>query len=177
MRGRTSQTSSRELLAALSTRELRLRGREIFPGVGTPVSCTTRYGATFAGVEKGKVSVALFGWVNYTPIFFKPRTRCAIVGGCWWLVATEGLRYRGALRGSFDGGMVSWNKDAKLAKASIDLKVFCEPAERENPGNTGTFTAILNHLSFPPRITGVLSLGNQDRPARGGDHRWRSNSS
>lgn len=139
----------------------KLHGVEIFPGVGTPISRTTRYGATFVGVQRGRASVILVGWVNYAPIFFKPSTECTIVGGRWWLVSVEGARCRGMLHGSFDEGVVQWNKNAKIAVASVRLKVLGGTEAYRESLRGGTFTAGLNHRPFPPlppKIGGTLRL-------------------
>lgn len=148
----------------------KLHGVEIFPGVGIPVSRSTRYGATFVAVERGKTPVTLVGWVNYTPIFFKPGTECAVVGGRWWLVATEGIRHRGTLHGSFSEGKIRWNKDAKLAEASIRLRVSGGVGVYRGFRGTGNLMAALNHLPFPPfppRIGGTLELARYGSdPAR-----------
>ena len=139
----------------------KLHGVEVFPGVGAPISRTTRYGATFVGVEGGRASVTLVGWVNYAPIFFKPYTECTVVGGRWWLVVTEEARYRGMLRGSFSAGVVRWNKNGKIAEASVRLKVSGGTKAYRESLRGGTFTAGLNHLPFPPlppKIGGTLEL-------------------
>jgi hypothetical protein len=144
-----------------ATRAYKLHGLEIFPGVGTPLSRTTRYGATFVGTERGTVSVTLIGWVNYTPIFFKPYTECTILGGRWWLVAREGIRYRGMLHGSFSDGAIRWNKDAKIAAASIRLQISGGARACRNHLSAGDLEAALNHLPFPPFppvIGGTLTL-------------------
>ena len=151
-------TSPWKVPGVLTARPYKLDGFEIFPGIGTPISRTTRYGATFVGTEKGGTSITLIGWVNYTPIFFKPNTECTVVGGRWWLLAREGTRYRGVLYGSFGEGKVRWNKDAKLAEASVRLKVSGGTRVYRNTWRAGSFTAALNHLPFPPRIGGTLKL-------------------
>ena len=128
-------------------RARKFHGREVFPGIGTPFSRTTRYGATFVGLERGEVPVVLIGWVYYTPIFFKPGTECSVVGGRWWMVAGKGLHYRETLSGSFREGFVRWNGDAKIATVSIEMEV------PDGPGASrvvGTLVGGLNHLPFPP---------------------------
>lgn len=125
-----------------------LRGVEVFPGIGVPLSRTTRYGATFVGLQRGEPAVLLLGWVNYTPIFFKPSTECTVVGGRWWLLATEGVRFAGVLRGRFGPGKVRWDGRGKLAEAAVSVSV--------SGGGEGRLLAVLNHLPFPPRIGGVL---------------------
>lgn len=137
---------------ALTNRASKLEGIEVFPGVGTPLSRTTRYGASFVAIEREESFIALFGWVNYTPIFFKPFTECTVTGGCWILLAVDGLRYRSLLGGSFEGGTVTWNENAKLAQAMIRMSA---------PEVVGDLTATLNHFPFPPappRIEGTLRL-------------------
>lgn len=133
-----------------ATHAYKLHGLEIFPGVGIPVSRNTRYGATFVATEKGRVSTTLVGWVNYTPIFFEPRAQNTIVGGRWWLIATEGICYRGVLYGSFGKGELRWNKDAKIAEASVHLKISGGTRAYRDLWQTGSLTAALNHLPFPP---------------------------
>lgn len=125
----------------------KVHGRELFPGIGTPLSRTTRYGATFVGVERGEVPVTMIGWINYTPIFFKPNTECTVLGGRWLLLAGRGFRHRGVLYGSFGEGSVRWNEDAKIATASIEMKAISGPADTRI---VGALTAGLNHLPFPP---------------------------
>ena len=139
----------------------KLHGVEIFPGVGAPISHTTRYGSTFVGVEKGRTTMILVGWVNYTPIFFMPSTECTIVGGRWWLVVAEGIRPWGILRGTFGAGVVRWNRNGKIAEASVPLKISGGTKAYQNSLRGGTFTAGLNHLPFPPlppKIGGTLEL-------------------
>ena len=138
---------SREGHPALTARARKFHGREIFPGIGTPFSRTIRCGAAFVGVERGEVSTTLIGWVCYTPIFFKPGTECSIVGGRWLLISNSGLRYRGALRGSFGDGFVRWNGDAKLATISIEMNA---PDGAGSSRAVGNLTGALNHLPFPP---------------------------
>ncbi len=125
----------------------KIHGREVFPGVGTPLSRTTRYGATFVGVERREVPVTMIGWVDYTPIFFKPNTECTVVGGRWLLLAGRGPLYKGVLYGSFGEGSVRWNEAAKIATAYIEMKAAGGPADIPV---AGTLTAGLNHLPFPP---------------------------
>lgn len=155
------RTSTQRDPEVLATRAYKLHGVEIFPGIGTPISYTTRYGATFVAVERGETRVTLAGWVNYTPIFFKPHTECTVVGGRWWLVASKGVRCQGMLHGSFTGGKVRWNKDAKLAEVCVRLKVSGGTGAYQNSSGAGNLTAVLNHLPFPPsppRIGGTLEL-------------------
>lgn len=146
------------LTGRLSGHVHRLYGLEIFPGVGTPLSRTTRYGATFVAVERGRMSVTLIGWVNYTPIFFKPDTVCRVVGGRWWLLAATGPRCRGLLHGSFRDGTVRWNGDAKLADASMEMEVWYGRNSGGEHRVSAKLVAGLNHLPFPPRIGGMLSF-------------------
>jgi|GEM_PF-2758759 len=134
----------------------RLHGVELFPGIGVPLSRTTRYGATFAGVQRGEPAALLLGWVNYTPIFFKPSTECAVVGGRWWLVAAEGGRPR-VLRGRFGRGTVRWDQKGKLAAAEVGVRLG-------GRGGEGRLAAALNHLPFPPRIGGALRLPGASGP-------------
>lgn len=139
----------------------RLQGIEIFPGVGTPVSKSTRYGATFIAFERGRVFSFLFGWVNYSPIFFKPSSNCTILGGRWWMISTERLRLRSLLYGAFEGGRLRWNKNAKLAEISVSLRIRGDLAIRQGSYKTGELEAVLNHHPFPPsppRISGILRL-------------------
>ena len=159
MPGRTSSQRTPRTLAARTT--YKVHGIEIFPGIGTPFSRTTRYGATFVGVERGVAPTTLVGWINYTPIFFKPDTECTVVGGRWLLVAGEGLRYRYMLYGSFNEGVVRWNRAAKLAEALVRLKVTGGTRAYRNSLSGGDLAAALNHLPFPPfppRIGGTLRL-------------------
>ena len=158
--------SAREVPEALPSRAHKLHGVEVFPGIGTPFSRTTRYGATFVATERGRTSVTMIGCVNYTPIFFKPLTECTIVGGRWWLVARRKARYQGMLCGSFSGGKVRWNKDAKLAEVSVRLKVSGGTGAYRNSASAGELTAVLNHLPFPPsppRIGGTLKLERHEK--------------
>ena len=144
---RLRANTSRNEFSGLTLRSRKFHGREVFPGIGTPFSRITRYGATFVGVERGEVSVTLIGWVCYTPIFFKPDTECSVVGGRWFMVANDGPRYRGAVHGSFGEGFVRWNGDAKLATVSIEMEI------KDGPGASrliGTLSGALNHLPFPP---------------------------
>ena len=159
------RTPPRKVPGALTARAYKLRGFEIFPGIGTPISRTTRYGATFVSAGKGATPVILIGSINYTPIFFKPNTECTVVSGCWWLVAREGIRYRGMLYGSFREGKVRWNENAKLAEASIRLKVSGGTKAYRNYLSVGNLTAVLNHLPFPPfppTIGGTLKLAQHE---------------
>ncbi len=141
------RNSSQGESSTLVARARKFHGREVFPGIGTPFSRTTRYGATFVGLERGRIPVVLIGWVYYTPIFFKPGTECSVVGGRWWMVAGKGLHYRETLSGSFGEGFVRWNEDAKIAAVSIEMEV------PDGPGAScvvGTLAGGLNHLPFPP---------------------------
>jgi hypothetical protein len=153
--------SEKKAPEVLTAPAYKLHGVEIFPGVGTPVSRTTRYGATFVATEKSRASTTLIGWINYTPIFFEPRAQNTIVGGRWWLIAAEGIRYRGMLYGSFGEGEVRWNGDAKIAEASVYLKVSGGTRAYRDLWKAGSLTAALNHLPFPPlppSIGGTLKL-------------------
>jgi hypothetical protein len=157
--------STRRAPKAPTARAHKLHGFEIFPGIGTPISRTTRYGATFVAVERGETSVVMIGWVNYAPIFFKPETECTVVGGRWWLVTSKGARYRGMLYGPFTKGRVRWNKNAKLAEVSVRLKVSGGTKACRNALSVGNLTAVLNHLPFPPsppRIGGTLELSHHE---------------
>lgn len=112
-------------------------------------------------MERGAVSVVLIGWVNYTPIFFKPYTECTVLGGRWWLIASEGARYRGMINGSFSEGAIRWNKDAKIAGVSLRLKISGGTEACRNHLSVGDLQAALNHLPFPPFppiIGGTLRL-------------------
>ena len=116
-----------------------MHGVEVFPGVGTPLSFTTRYGAAFVAVGSGAL---MAGWVNYSPIFFKPHTRCEILGGRWVLLSRLGLA-----AGCFAGGRVMWNRNLTLARIEGGLR------------GGGVFEGVLNHLPFPPRIGLLLHNG------------------
>ena len=140
----------------------KVHGRELFPGIGTPLSRTTRYGATFVGVERGEKPVTMIGWINYTPIFFKPNTECTVVGGRWLLVAGRGLRPKSVLYGRFGEGSVRWNNDAKIATASIEMKSI---RGRANTRIAGTLTAGLNHFPFPP-LPPIIGATLELEPAR-----------
>jgi hypothetical protein len=65
------------------------------------------------------------------------------------------------LHGSFTGGKVRWNKDAKLAEVYVRLKVSGGTGAYQNSSGAGNLTAVLNHLPFPPslpRIGGTREL-------------------
>lgn len=134
-------------------RARKLHGFEVFPGVGTPLSRTTRYGATFVAVDRG--GAAMIGWVNYAPIFFGPGTECRVVGGRWYLLSREGDGARGLLHGSFTGGTVAWNRRAKIARASLRMRVRGGTRARRDAYGCGTLVAGLNHLPFPPLPPGI----------------------
>lgn len=134
----------------LSRREHKLYGLEIFPGVGTPLSYTTRYGATFAAIERGRRPLVMAGWVNYTPIFFKPKTVCTVVGGRWFLLEMKGAWPGGLAYGTFRGGEVRWNEDAKLATASMEMDLSRYGDVHEDSHVAGKLVAALNHHPFPP---------------------------
>lgn len=145
---------SQEILRKLSSGSYELHGIEIFPGIGTPFSYTNRYGAIFVASGEGRPHLTFVGWVNYTPIFFKPETVCSIIGGRWLLISRESRRCRGMLQGYFSEGEVQWNKNAKLARVSARLKL-------SGSRDLGTLSAILNHFPFPPkppRIEGLLNI-------------------
>ena len=151
-----------EEVERLTTGLHKVHGRELFPGIGTPLSRTTRYGATFVGVERGEKPVTIIGWINYTPIFFKPNTVCAVVGGRWLLISGRGVHRKGVLYGRFGDGAVRWNNDAKLATASIQMKSTGGPADTRV---AGTLTAGLNHFPFPP-LPPVIGATLELEPAR-----------
>lgn len=146
-------------------RPRKLHGFEVFPGVGTPLSRTTRYGAAFVAAERG--GAAMLGWVNYAPIFFGPDTECAVVGGRWFVLAREGGVYRGLLHGSFTGGTVRWNRRAKIARTSLQMQVSGGTRSWRNAYGSGALVAGLNHLPFPPAppgIGGTLELARRPTP-------------
>lgn len=136
--------------AYLTDRVRKLYGIELFPGIGTPISRTTRYGATFVAAERGRTPLILAGWVNYTPIFFKPDTECTVVGGRWCLVERGENRSRATLHGSLDGGTILWNKDGKLARLSVRLKASGGTGAYRRFRGTAELTGVLNHHPFPP---------------------------
>jgi hypothetical protein len=136
-----------ESLPGLMGRARKLYGIEVFPGVGTPISRTTRYGATFVAVERGRTPSILAGWANYRPIFFKPHTECTVVGGRWCLV--EGGS-RAALQGSLGGGKILWNGDGKLALLSLRLEVSGGTGVHRRFRGAAELVGALNHHPFPP---------------------------
>lgn len=115
-----------------------MHGIEIFPGIGTPFSQTSRFGAVFFAGCEGLPKTRFLGFINYTPIFFGPGTVCSIIGGFWILLHPG----RFPVRGSFGRGTVSWNHNCKLALAEMDLLLCSRPA--------GQIQAILSHFPFPP---------------------------
>lgn len=136
-----------------------LRGVEIFPGMGTPLSRTTRYGATFVASERR--GVIMLGWVNYTPLFFKPGTECTVVGGRWFILVRERGIYCGLLRGLFTKGLVCWDRRADIAQASLGMKGSGGTRECRDAVVYGSMMATLDHLPFPPAppsIVGELKL-------------------
>lgn len=140
----------REDPRALTGRVRKIYGMEVFPGVGTPLSRTTRYGATFVGVERGRTPLILAGWVNYTPIFFKPETECTVVGGRWCLIEGRGKGLHGILHGSFNGGSVRWNRSGKLAELSVRLEASGGARAYRHLRHAAELEGVLNHLPFPP---------------------------
>ena len=136
------------LLEQLSSRTLEMHGIELFPGIGTPFSQLNRYGAIFTATSEAEPALRFSGWVNYTPIFFKPGTICSVIGGGWIL-----LSRRAICLGGFDGGEVHWNRNAKLALAEIELT--------HDSRSVGRLSAVLNHFPFPPvppRIEGSITF-------------------
>ena len=132
-------------------RARKLHGIELFPGIGTPISRTTRYGATFVAAERGKTPLVLAGWVNYTPIFFKPDTECTVVGGRWYLVeGWDNDWHLATLRGCLCGGTILWNGDGKLAMLSVRLEASGGTGAYRAFRGAGELTGVLNHHPFPP---------------------------
>jgi hypothetical protein len=152
--------------ADLTAREHKLHGIEVFPGVGTPLSRTTRYGATFVAVERGRTPLIVAGWVNYTPIFFKPGTECIVVGGRWCLI--ERGRRRVALHGTLGAGTILWNDDGKLALLSVRLRASGGTGPYRNYRGDGELSGVLNHHPFPPSppsIGATLRFSGDAQPA------------
>lgn len=151
-------------LPDLTDRVRRLYGIEVFPGVGTPISRTTRYGATFVAAERGRTPLVLAGWVNYTPIFFKPNTECQVVGGRWCLVEGGGNRPRAILYGSLTRGRILWNGDGKLARLSVRLQPSGGTGVYRRFRGSAELVGALNHHPFPPsppRIGATLRFSGQ----------------
>ncbi len=134
----------------LAAREHKLHGIEVFPGVGTPISRTTRYGATFVAVEGGTTPLIVAGWVDYTPIFFKPDTECTVVGGRWCLIERGRGRRRAALHGTLAGGRILWNGDGKLALLSVRVRASGGTGRYRHFRGAAELSGVLNHHPFPP---------------------------
>lgn len=160
-----------DTLSALTDRVRKLHGIEVFPGIGTPISHTTRYGATFIAAERGRTPLLMAGWVNYTPIFFKPNTECTVVGGRWCLVEGGGNRPRATLHGSLGRGMILWNADGKLARLSVRLEASGGTGAYRRFRGAAELAGVLNHHPFPPsppRIGATLRfLGRAEQEACG----------
>jgi hypothetical protein len=139
-----------ESLPGHMARARKLYGVEVFPGVGTPISRTTRYGATFVAVERGRAPLILAGWVNYTPIFFKPHTECTVVGGRWYLVEGGCGRRCATLHGSLGGGRILWNGDGKLARLTLRLEASGGTGAYRRFRGAAELVGALNHHPFPP---------------------------
>lgn len=158
-----------ETSRSLTDRVRKLYGIELFPGIGTPLSRTTRYGAVFAAAERGKTPLILAGWVNYTPIFFKPDTECTVVGGRWCLVEGGYDSPFAMLYGSLSRGTIAWNGDGKLALLSVCLEVSGGTGAYHRFRGTAELTGALNHHPFPPsppRIGATLRFMRQaEQPA------------
>lgn len=122
----------------LRHKTLEMHGVEIFPGIGTPFSQTSRFGAVFVAACEGLDATRFLGWINYTPIFFEPGTVCSVIGGGWAVFSGSSL----PVFGGFGRGSVSWNRNGKLALAEITLL--------HGSSTTGQVYAILNHFPFPP---------------------------
>jgi hypothetical protein len=158
---------------ALAVREHKLYGIEIFPGVGTPISRSTRYGATFVAAEGGLTPLILAGWVNYAPIFFKPNTECTVVGGRWCLI--EYGRRRATVHGTLGAGTIRWNGDGKLALLSVRLKATGGTGSYRHYRGAADLSGVLNHHPFPPsppRIGATLRFAeggvtSSENPATG----------
>jgi hypothetical protein len=143
--------------AAATTSADTLKGLEIFPGI---IFNNTRFGATFVGQAVGTLPGAWSVTVNYTPPSPGPGVTNRIVGGTWALaVFPWGDHFKGTLFGTVDpGGTVVWNSDGTQATITATLTVQGGTGALYHASGTGTFTGTLSHTTFPPNISGTLTL-------------------
>jgi hypothetical protein len=128
-----------------------VRGVEISAG---RVVGETRVGATFVGRASGQLPGLLYASVNYTPPRPGPSVVNTIVGGRWSLVGPWGVLY-----GSFTGGEVRWNSAGTLASVNADMTIVGGTVNgKVVSGGSGSFVGTLSHRTFPPTITGTLTL-------------------
>jgi hypothetical protein len=138
-------------LAATKTHTAEVRGVEVSAG---QIVGETRVGATFVGRARGQLPGLLHASVNYTPPRPGPNVVNTLVGGQWSLVGPWG-----ALFGSFTGGEVRWNSAGMVASVKANMVITNGTVNGKGvSGGSGSFIGTLSHRTFPPTITGTLTL-------------------
>ena len=133
-----------------------LSGFEISPGI---ISGSVRYGATFIGRAAGTLPGVWGVSINYTPPHPGPSVVNTIVGGFWTVAAFSSGTFEGIIYGAVvPGGTVTWNAAGTVADISANLTVLGGTGLFVGVTGGGTFTGTLSHLTFPPTITGALTL-------------------
>jgi hypothetical protein len=132
-----------------------LNGLEIFPGVSIG---QVRYGVTFAGRATGSLPGSWAASINYTPPNPGANVVNSIVGGTWSLEVVRHGVVKGSLFGNVVSGTATWNSDGTVASLTATLTITGGTRVFAGVTGSGTFDGTLSHLSFPPSISGALTL-------------------
>ena len=133
-----------------------LSGIEISAGI---ISGSVRYGATFVGGATGTLPGVWGVSINYTPPHPGPNVVNTIVGGSWAVAVFSDGTFEGVIYGDVvPGSTVTWNATGTVASISANLTVLGGTGQFVGATGGGTFTGTLSHLTFPPTITGTLTL-------------------
>ncbi len=111
----------------------------------------TTYGLRFIGLATGDVAGAMEVELDYSPPNPGPNAVNQIVGGSW-SISSEG----GELSGDITAGSATWNGTVTTAAIEATFGITTATGQFGGYAGTGAFTGTLSHLTFPPRISGVL---------------------
>jgi hypothetical protein len=117
-----------------------------------------RHGATFTGTATGSLPGLWSASINYTPPNPGPNVVNTVVGGSWSLEVVRHGVVRGTLVGNVVGGSATWNSAGTVASISVTLTITGGTGAFVGVTGTGTFAGTLSHLTFPPSISGTLTL-------------------